>query len=138
MSEFLWQCEDDLEIGRRQQVAAAGFQPFFRAMMQALRTTSVAARVIRKLDMAALIAFVQTAAQLSGATELYIANRPELTGHQTGSEAVNVLLGMLAEYVRKDRHEDGYIFTGQSSTHSGRFSNETWFYASGGRISEWF
>ena len=62
------QGEDDVEIGDRQQILAAIFQPLGALVRLALRAVAIAARVVRYAHLTTGIAGIDVAAKLGGAT----------------------------------------------------------------------
>ena len=62
--EFCRQGEDDVEIGDRQQILAAVFQPLRALLRLALGTVAIAAGVVRYAQLTAGIAGIDVAAKL--------------------------------------------------------------------------
>ena len=67
------QGEDDVEIGDRQQILAAVFQPLGALLRLALRTVAIAAGVVRYAYFTTAIAGIDVAAKLGGTTGCEIA-----------------------------------------------------------------
>src|SRR5580704_2400890 len=65
--QFVWECEDDVGIGRSQQFGAARIEPAVARFALTLRTMPVAARIIRGGAVAAPRARIDMAAQRGGA-----------------------------------------------------------------------
>ena len=68
------QGEDDVEIGDRQQILAAVFQPLGALLRLALRTVAIAAGVVRYAYFTTAIAGIDVAAKLGGTTGCKIAH----------------------------------------------------------------
>ena len=68
------QGEDDVEIGDRQQILAAVFQPLGALLRLALRAVAIAAGVVRYAYLTTGIASIDVAAELGGTTGCEIAH----------------------------------------------------------------
>jgi hypothetical protein len=66
-SKLAWQCEDDMHVGRRQQLPFTGLQPTLARVALALGTVSVTARVVRDGSVSAVGTAITMAAERSGA-----------------------------------------------------------------------
>ena len=66
-SKLAWQGEDDMHVGRRQQLSFTGLQPTLARVALALGTVSVTARVVRDGSVSAVGTAITMAAERSGA-----------------------------------------------------------------------
>ena len=66
--QLVGQCEDDVEVGDRQQSLEALLEPMFTLRTLALRTVPIAAGVVRDAPVSAAVAHVEMPTESSGAT----------------------------------------------------------------------
>src|SRR4029077_15173601 len=76
--DFLRDGENDMEVGRRQQLRLAALQPLGTLAILALRAVAVAAGVISNADMRALAALFDMAAQSGSTANLNGAHHAQL------------------------------------------------------------
>lgn len=103
--QFLWQREDQVEVGDRKQKLLTLLGPSARVLAVALRTVAIAAGVIGVVDLSALVALEDMASKGLGAAICYVAQRPDMTRQHAITELPEVVGAVEPEDLGKLRHQ---------------------------------